>query len=304
MNVELVALIGALGIFFIILSFESLAVTRRAPRSRLRQAVDADQVEPLRVFAGRPLLDRLFGPLVLQWAGRLRALLKRGEQDEQRLQMAGAPARYPTVNDFYAYKVLYGVGAFVVGAFAVATLDLGAGWVWLPLVLGVAGLFWPDLQVRRLINRRQDDLLAEMAFTLDRLAVHVAAGQTLAQAQRDVARQPGGLFTQELQRIVREYQAGVPLPEAWAHFAARYPHVNEAPLLAGQIAMAHDKHQEIVPGLQAMAVMIRDRVEANVLARGVQTPVFMTIVLGVFILPAIAIIVGGPGIVMIFTQFL
>ncbi|MBU0493556.1 MAG: hypothetical protein KKB13_17055, partial [Chloroflexi bacterium] len=136
MNVELVALIGALGIFFIIRSFESLAVTRRAPRSRLRQAVDADQVEPLRVFAGRPLLDRLFGPLVLQWAGRLRALLKRGEQDEQRLQMAGAPARYPTVNDFYAYKVLYGVGAFVVGAFAVATLDLGAGWVWLPLVLG------------------------------------------------------------------------------------------------------------------------------------------------------------------------
>jgi len=304
MNYELIALIGALGVFFIILSFESLEAALRAPRSGLKRAVEADEYEPLVLFEGRPLLDRLFGPLILKWAVRLRNLLKRGERDEQRLQLAGSPPRYRTVNDFYAYKVLYGVGAFVVGAFAVAVLGLGLGWVWLPLALGVAGLFWPDLQIRRLISQRRDDLLAEMAFTLDRLAVHVAAGKTLAQAQRDVARQAGGLFTQELQRIVREYQAGVALPAAWAHFAARYPHVNEAPLLAGQIAMAHEKSQEIVPGLQNMAVMIRDRVEAAVLARGVQTPVFMTIVLGVFILPAVAIIVGGPGIVMIFTQLM
>jgi hypothetical protein len=51
--------------------------------------------------------------------------------------------------------------------------------------------------------------------------------------------------------------------------------------------------QGLTDGLQNLVAMIREQVEASALERGMQTPIFMTLVLGAFILPAIGIIVGG-----------
>ncbi|MBU1747874.1 MAG: type II secretion system F family protein, partial [Chloroflexi bacterium] len=253
------------------------------------------------------LLDRLLGPLFTSWGERLRQLLKRADRDVEMLDQAGRPRRYRTVNDLYAYKILYALGAFIVGICAVALLGLGPGLLWLPLVLGVAGLFWPDLQVRRLINQRRTDLLAEMSFVLDRLSVQVAAGKTIDQAIAELSRRRGGLFTQELQRIAYDYRTqryGPGISGAMTAFGQRYAHVNEAQRLVGLIAAAEHHGQGLTAGLQNLGQQIREQVEMTALSQGMRTPIFMTLVLGAFILPAIAIIIGGPGVMLILTQLM
>jgi Flp pilus assembly protein TadB len=308
MSHELIALVGAVGVFLLVLSLEGL-LPRRRTKSKLQEAIrGADDVR-LSMFEGRPLLDRLWGPLFLTWGRRLQALFKRAAQDAARLQMAGSPKQYPTVNDFYAYKILYAVGAFLVGLFAVVLLRLGVGTLWVPLVLGGLGLFWPDLQLRRLIARRTNDLLIEMSFVLDRLCVQLSVGQTLEIALIEIARRPGGLFTQELQRVVLDYttdRVHGGLEAALNKLAARYSHVPQVTRWAGLLtgSMGRQSSQGLVPGLQSLSRMIRDQMEARALERGMRTPVFMTLILGAFILPAIGIIIGGPGVALIISQLL
>src|SRR5581483_756110 len=169
----LIALGGAVGVFLI-----WRAITTRT------LAKDSAGGQPLGGYVPQvhttPLLDRLFGPFLGRLSYRLALLLRRADRDEARLRAAGSPARYPTVYDFYAWKVAMGLFLFLVGI--AASLIAGSGFLFIAFGLGLAGLFLPDLQLSQLIRKRKEQMRFEMAFSLHRMAIICATGKSLNEA--------------------------------------------------------------------------------------------------------------------------
>jgi pilus assembly protein TadC len=155
-----------------------------------------------------PFLDRAFGPLITRLSFLMADLLRQSDKDEERLRDAGYPTRYKSVYDLYAWKVIMAVFFFGVGLAAAIV----AGGCFLPLafVLGVFGLFLPDLQIRELARKRAEMIRTEMAFTLHRLAIHTAAGKTLEAAILEIcSRGRSGAFTKELRQVLKDINKGM-----------------------------------------------------------------------------------------------
>jgi len=281
------AFLGGLGTFLAL-----NASQHRAPRT-LRVRLGLEQVQ-----ARRPLVDRLFGT----WAETL--LRRRDATDvETRLKQAGfwqrVGALYPDGRTFYAYKVA--------SAALLAVLGLGAGLILATLggfspaaSLGVAaataalGFFLPDMDLKGKVSRRDDQMLADMASALDRLANFLAAGYPLAQAVQQLAERPGGVFVAELRPVAAHYNvsgdlaAGVEaLLENNGNLPSLIPFVTllrTAARLGGGVSEA----------LRALAAELRAELTQRITARGYRNTVLM-IVPAFFAILATLLVLAAPG---------
>jgi len=281
------AFLGGLGTFLAL-----NASQRRAPRT-LRVRLGLEQVQ-----ARRPLVDRLFGT----WAETL--LQRRDAADvETQLKQAGFWQRvgvlYPDVRTFYAYKVA--------SATLLAVLGLGAGLILASLggfstmtsfavaaATGVLGFFLPDMDLKGKVSRRDDQMLADMASALDRLANFLAAGYPLAQAVQQLAERPGGVFVAELRYVAAHYNvsgdlaAGVEaLLESNGNLPPLIPFVTllrTAARLGGGVSEA----------LRALAAELRAELTQRITARGYRNTVLM-IVPAFFAILATLLVLAAPG---------
>jgi tight adherence protein C len=281
------AFLGGLGTFLAV-----SAGQRRAPRT-LRVRLGLEQVQ-----ARRPLVDRLFGT----WAETL--LQRRDATDvETRLKQAGfwqhVGALYPDVRTFYAYKVA--------STALLAVLGLGAGLILASLgdfspttslavavATGALGFFLPDMDLKGKVSRRDDQMLADMASALDRLANFLAAGYPLAQAVQQLAERPGGVFVAELRYVAAHYNvsgdlaAGVEtLLESNGNLPPLIPFVTllrTAARLGGGVSEA----------LRSLAAELRAELTQRITARGYRNTVLM-IVPAFFAILATLLVLAAPG---------
>ena len=224
----------------------------------------------------------------------LAGLLGKPERDKKRIIQAGRPARYRTVFDFYAWKVICALMLFAAGL-APAILA-GPGFLPMALALGVVGLFLPDYHLKQLIKTRYELLRAELAFTLHRIAIHVAAGRALPVALRAIAASPGGLFVAELRQVMADYDTGVPLMEALRRMLERNPDLPELERFVDLVERATTLGQPIAGVLTEMGEVMQEKLEHEIEARGMATSVKMVLPMGLLVLPAIGIVVMGPAV--------
>ena len=291
-----IALIGALGVG-LALSGLLYPVRRKLAQGQSTAGLNgvgrlSGADDDLHVLEDRPLLDRLLGPVLRDAVAFLGRDPARRERLEKRLRRSGW--RYRSVGDFYAHKVLT-AGIFFLGGAAVIAVAGNAGLFFVPLLLGALGLYVPDREVAATLKKRRQALYVEMAFTLDRLALLMQAGLAFPQALAELARSQGtGVFLTAIRSSVTRIQLGLPLPQALGEILDDLP---EEPELEKFIQRAQTRGR-VAEALMAQADLMRNRVEANLLAKGLRSTLVITTVGGAFILPALALLVVGPPIVL------
>ena len=143
-----------------------------------------------------------------------------------------------------------------------------------------------------------------MAFTLDRLALLMQAGLAFPQALAELTRSQGtGVFLSAVRSSVTRIQLGIPLPQALQEILDDLP---EEPELEKFVQRAQTRGRVAEPLMaqadlmrnRVEANLLRNRVEANLLAKGLRSTLVITTVGGAFILPALALLVVGPPIVL------
>jgi Flp pilus assembly protein TadB len=291
----LVALIGALGVFLAVAGL--LYPIRRA---RKKDTAGLDGAERL---AGKdevdlpPLLDRLLGPVIRDAVAFLGRNPAKREDVERRLRRSGW--RYKGVGDFYANKVMT-AGLFFLGGAAFVAITGEAGLFFVPLLLGALGLYIPDYEVSAALKKRRQALYVEMAFTLDRLALLMEAGVAFQEALAELAAERGGgIFVAALRSAVAWIRLGTPVPESLRKMMDDLPEEAE---LEKFVSRAQKRGRK-AEACRAQADLMRNRVESNLLAAGLRSTLVITTVGGAFILPALALLVVGPPIVMALSIF-
>ena len=289
MNLML-AILGALGVLLIWTGLtHPFAVRVANSRQRVQLRAGADEHVQL-----SPLLDRALGPLLDSVSHLLAVVLRREEKDRELIAAAGYPSRYRTVYNLYAWKVLIAVMLFLVGLFN--ALLIGPGFLAVALGMGILGLYLPDLHLRQLVQKRRDLVRTEMAFVLHRLAIQVAAGQALPQALEQIALKPGGPFVQELRQVSGDISTGHSLSEALGAMSQRTAGIDEVRRFVDLLQRAQQLGSPIADALTSMGRLMQERVQQDIESRGMAASVQMVVPVGCLILPAIGLVVMGPGI--------
>jgi len=246
----------------------------------------------------RPLVDRLLGA----WAEEL---LRRRDRDdvETLLKQAGlyqrAGALYPDARTLYAYKLastallaVLGLGAGValaaIGGFN-PTLGLGVA-----VGTGVLGFFLPDFDLKGKVSRRDDQMLADMASALDRLANFLAAGYPLPYAINQLAGRPGGVFVAELRDVAAQYNVSGDL--AAGIDGLLESNGNLLPLIpfATLVKTAARLGGGVSEPLRNLATELRAELTQRITARGYRNTVLM-IVPAFFAILATLLVLAAPG---------
>lgn len=245
--------------------------------------------------------DRVLAPA---W-GRLTSLGRRlspvGMVDgmSKRLDLAGNPAGW-NADRFFAYKAL---GLFAGGLFLLYVGPAGFVPKALATAAGaVAGFLLPDIFVYNYGQKRQLAMKRALPDALDLLTISVEAGLGFDSALAHVARNTTGPLAGELFRVLQEMQIGKGRSEALRALSERTTVADLRSFVASLIqAETFGIPMAQVMRTQAKEMRIKRHQHAEELAQKV--PVKMLFPLIFFIMPVLFIIIIGPGILTIITNF-
>ena len=240
-------------------------VNRLAPylvdvSAEARAMTEARRSDPL------PVLGALAAPAI-EWAQRLLDTVVGGEQIVAvRLRQSGSAL---TVAG-HRTRQLFGA---LLGAAAGLTLGIVASRDGAPLVAlalagvvagAIAGIAAVDALLARSARRRAARIADELPTVVEFLALSVAAGESIQDALRRVARTGSGELAGELQRLVRRSSAGQPITAALAELRDGLA-ITAVGRLVDQILAALDRGTPLAEVLRAHALDARDESKRRLL---------------------------------------
>jgi pilus assembly protein TadC len=300
MSTTVLALLGGLGALLI-----ATAGQRRVPRSGGSRRALSMRLGLEQVQARRPMVDRLFGALAED------LMRRRNEADvETRIRQAGfwqrAGALYPDTRTFYAYKLAGATLLAVVGlGFGIVLAHIGdlspAVSLGVGLGTGALGLFLPDLDLKSKVARRDDQMIADMASALDRLANFLAAGYPLPYAIHQLAERPGGVFVAELRHVAAQYDVSGDLVSGIEALLEDNGHLPPLIPFASLVRSATRLGGGVGASLRALAEELRTELIQRITARGYRNTVLM-IVPAFFAIVATLLVLAAPGAMRAFSS--
>lgn len=220
------------------------------------------------------------------------------ERVVKKLQLAGGPEGWDAER-VIAFKVIL-AGAGFVGSLVLAKLmNLGGlSFVLCVALISLAGFLIPDSLLARKVDERQKEVLGTLSDTLDLLTISVEAGLSLNAAIGQVVQNVPGVLSQEFARMLQEIQLGVPRSEAFRHLAERTD-VEELNSFALAMIQADVFGVSIASVLRTQASQLRIKRRQSAEAKAQQTPVKIVFPLILCILPALFVVIIGPGVIRI-----
>lgn len=294
--------IGATTLALVLVGFAITPKTRRQPAGVAASLANIEQMRPLPARTDAPLQARVVGPL-LRAIGTLASRLTTvgGRARIQRnLDRAGGPA------DWSPERVVStkGVGLVTLGALGLLIgLNRGAGLaIVLGATFGAAGFYLPDVIVYDLGLRRQEQIRRALSEVLDMLTICVEAGLAFDAALRQVATNSRGPLAEETFRVLQEMQFGRSRSEALRSMADRSS-VLELKSAVVSLIQATDLGMPMAQVLreQSKEMRLRRRQRAEELAQKVPVKILFPLIF--CILPALFIVVLGPGVLKIASAF-
>ncbi|HWC69925.1 MAG TPA: type II secretion system F family protein [Actinomycetota bacterium] len=217
----------------------------------------------------------------------------------KKLLLAGSPAGWDAER-VLAFKVI-GAVAGVVGGFVFSGMLRPAPFIAVVAVslLGFVGFVIPDTLLNRKVQERQREVLKTLSDTLDLLTISVEAGLSLNAAIAQVVQNVPGVLSAEFARMLQEIQLGVPRSEAFRHLADRTD-VEELNGFALAMIQADVFGVSIASVLRTQAQQLRIKRRQAAEGKAQQTPVKIVFPLVLCILPALFVVIVGPGGIQIF----
>jgi tight adherence protein C len=221
----------------------------------------------------------------------------------RKLLIAGSPAGWDAER-ILAFKIIGLVGGIIL-AFFIGTLIGVTPFIQIVLLglLGFVGFLAPDSMLSRRVDERQKEILRTLSDTLDLLTISVEAGLSLNAAIAQVVQNVPGVLSAEFARMLQEIQLGVPRADAFRNLAERTD-VEELNAFALAMIQADVFGVSIASVLRTQAQQLRIKRRQRAEAKAQQTPVKIVFPLILCILPALFIVIVGPGAIRIWQSFI
>ncbi len=247
--------------------------------------------------------QRVLVPIVAR-AGRIASRitpLDTRDRIAKKIMLAGAPPGWDAER-IMAFKVI-GAVVGVVGGLALTVMLRPAPLISFVAVglLAFVGFVVPDSTLNRRVEERQKEILRTLSDTLDLLTISVEAGLSLNASIAQVVQNVPGVLSAEFARMLQEIQLGVPRSEAFRHLADRTD-VEELNAFALAMIQADAFGVSIASVLRTQAQQLRIKRRQWAEQKAQQTPVKIVFPLVLCVLPALFVVIVGPGAIRIVTQ--
>ncbi|KUG04652.1 type ii/iv secretion system protein tadc, associated with flp pilus assembly [hydrocarbon metagenome] len=233
------------------------------------------------------VVSRVMGTL----SGIFKRLIPKNEKDaySAKLRTAGNP--YGLNGDSYlVLKYVIVTISIIVGIFTRNMLYL--------LLFAAAGLLLPDLWLKSIVNRREDEVLKGLPNFLDLLSISVQAGLGFDAALQKVVEKNPGPLSSEFGKALQEMGMGKPRREAMKDMAERL-NISEVTVFTTAIIQAELLGVSIGNVLQIQSQQARETRRMQAEEKAMKAPIKMLIPLVIFIFPVIFIILLGPAFISI-----
>jgi tight adherence protein C len=302
----LAAGIGAImiGSFVVVMSLAS-GRGQRAEVSRSLAMIGAAQTSPTDLRAqemAAPFSERVLTPAV----DRLARLGRRVTPDDQvasmtcRLDLAGNPAGWEA-DRVLAAKVVGAIAGSLVGlALAVSLLTVPAPAV--PVVVAIAGVmgwFVPNVVLLNMAQKRSERIRRDLPDALDLLTISVEAGLAFDAALAQVSQKTDGPVAEEFTRVLSEIQIGRGRMDALRALGERTD-VDELRSFVTAMVQADAFGIPIGQALRVQSKEMRVKRRQRAEEKAQKVPVKILFPLLVCIMPALFVVIIGPGVISIF----
>ncbi|PFG18296.1 tight adherence protein C [Propionicimonas paludicola] len=213
---------------------------------------------------------------------------------------AGRPEKWP-VERLLATKYLLGLVGIAVAIGAVVLNPSTTG-VLLGIGLALLLFFLPELRLYSRSLERREAIALQLPDILDQMSIAVKAGLGFDAAMARVARTGRGELPEELVRTMQDIQVGQSRRAAYADLSARTG-VDSLHQFTRSIIQAEAYGIALSDVLETQADELRMERRQTAERRAMEIPVKVVFPLILFILPAIFIVVMGPGAIQIMESF-
>jgi len=202
------------------------------------------------------------------------------------------------------------IGAKIVGAFglfmvywfmAMAGGRSGPQFLLLALLMAMMGYILPDFVLRAKIRRRQGSIAGALPDALDFLVICVEAGMGLNAALMRVGLElqlRSQALSDELGLVNQELRTGIGREHALRHLASRNA-IEDLKILVSSLVLSDKLGTNVADTLRAQSESLRTRVRQRAEERAAKASIKMLFPLVFFILPALFIVMMGPGVIMV-----
>jgi tight adherence protein C len=286
----------------------------RAEKQRAVRMLETQVVGPSGVAAPSPnlreetLKDNFGTRVVVPVVSRAGQLARRvtpidaRDRIDKKLLLAGSPVGWDAER-VLAFKIIGAVSGFILSIVLFQLVSLSPFLqIIVTALLTFVGFIAPDSVLNGRVEDRKKEILKTLSDTLDLLTISVEAGLSLNAAIAMVVRNVPGVLSSEFARMLQEIQLGVPRSDAFRHLSERTD-VEELNAFALAMVQADVFGVSIASVLRTQAAQLRIKRRQAIEAKAAQTPVKIVFPLILCVLPALFVVIVGPGAIQIFQSF-
>lgn len=284
----------------VILVLFSLLLLRRAEDDPLGKRIEEyaareEAVSIEEIELSLPITDRVFVPLLRGIGNFVTRLAPQStlERTAHELELAGSPRNLSPAL-FWASRGLLAV--FMGGLFLLMMIRFNVDpskRLLYTLLFVVVGFFLPQLWLRSLISRRQQEIVKALPDALDLMTICVDAGLTFDGAMAKVDEKWDNALAREFGRVIYEMQLGKGRRNALRDMVDRMD-VPDVTSFVASILQADQLGVSIGKVLRIQSEQMRIRRRQRAEEKAQQAPIKMLFPLVFLIFPSIFIVLLGP----------
>jgi tight adherence protein C len=221
----------------------------------------------------------------------------------RKLVLLGSPSGWDA-EKIAALKVISTGGGVALGFFAARAIDWdGLQFIGLVVLVGGIGVLLPGAMLDMKAKSRQERIRRALPDTMDLLTISVEAGLGFDAALGQVVRSTEGPLAQEIARMLQEMQVGVSRADALRALAERND-VEELRAFVLAMVQAEQFGVSISKVLRSQAKQLRVKRRQRAEEKAMKVPVKILFPLIFCILPAMFVVLLGPGVIRAAQTFL
>lgn len=237
----------------------------------------------------RPFFRRYLSPVV----GGMKNKKKIRDKYKRKLASAGM-TKVLTPEDLFAFKLFLIVGFPVVYLGLRAFLEEDWPLIAVPAI-SVLGFIYPDkIWLEGKIKKRKEELIQNMPFIVDMLALSVEAGlDFMAAIQKVIDKAPPSAMSEEFEILIKDTKIGASRAEGLRQLAWRADSLQISSFTATLIA-ADSVGASIGPILKTLASELRQKRSADAEKKGATAATKILFPMLLLIMPAVGIVIMAP----------
>ncbi len=299
----IIALFVFVTVVFLVLGFTSGGDSRASAAARQRLEGFTRNQDPLAPPPTPNFSERVLSPMLHGAADGLGRLLPRSMLSgvERSLVIAGEPM---TLSGFLTMVLVATGAALFLGVLIVFVSGGSFGMVQIAIVavVTIIGFFMPFYMIRSRARQRQSAITKSLADAFDLITTCVEAGLGLDAALARVAEKVPGPFAEELQRALRDVALGKSRRDALKELGERTA-VPDLLQFTNAVVQAEAMGSSIGTVLRVQSDQLRVKRRQRAEEQAYKAPIKMLFPLVLCIFPTLFIVILGPAIITIMTDF-